>query len=107
MLTEILLKKIDKIEAVLQNDYEGEKIKSSVTDEDYVPLGQQRLYTIELVLRIIQLKKEPIYDALGESKVFLNIMRLVKQYPWNNFMQLKVIAISDEILDNCELETFK
>ena len=82
-------------------------IRSSVTDEEFVPLGQQRLYTIELVLRMVQLKKVELYDALGESKIFANIMALVKQYPWNNFMQLKVIAISDEILDNCEVETFK
>lgn len=56
---------------------------------------------------MVQLKKVELYDALGESKIFANIMALVKQYPWNNFMQLKVIAISDEILDNCEVETFK
>jgi hypothetical protein len=82
-------------------------IRSSVTDQEYVPLGQQRLYTIELVLRMVQLKKEALYDGLGASKIFFNIMELVKQYPWNNFMQLKVINISDEILDNCENEGFK
>lgn len=106
-MVDVLLRKIENIEAILQNDHEGPMIRSSVTDEEFVPLGQQRLYTIELVLRMVQLKKEALYDALGESKVFANIMALVKQYPWNNFMQLKVIAISDEILDNCEVETFK
>lgn len=91
----------------MQNDFEGDKIKSSVTDQDFVPLGQQRLYTIELVLRMVQLKKDALYEAMGASKIFLNIMELVKHYQWNNFMQLKVINISDEILDNCESETFK
>lgn len=107
VLVDVLLRKIEKIETILQNDHEGAMIRSSVTDEEFVPLGQQRLYTIELVLRMVQLKKDTLYDALGESKIFANIMALVKQYPWNNFMQLKVIAISDEILDNCEVETFK
>jgi hypothetical protein len=28
-------------------------------------------------------------------------------YPWNNFMQLKVITMCDEIFENCENEQFK
>jgi len=27
-----------------------------------------------------------------------------KEYPWNNFMQLKVITLSEEVLENCENE---
>ena len=53
---------------------------------------------------MVQLKKEALDTVIGESKIFFNIMELVKQYPWNNFMQLKVINISDEILDNSESE---
>ena len=107
VLVDVLLEKITNIETILQNDFDGVKIKSSVTDLEYVPLGQQRLYTIELVLRMVQLKKDALYEAMGASKIFFNIIELVKQYPWNNFMQLKVLSISDEVLDNCENETFK
>ena len=56
---------------------------------------------------MVQLKKDTLYEAMGASKIFFNIIELVKQYPWNNFMQLKVLSISDEVLDNCESETFK
>jgi hypothetical protein len=107
VLVEVLLRKISNIENILKNDYEGAMIRSSVTDLEFVPLGQQRLYTIELVLRMVQLKKDALYEAMGASKIFQFIMELVKQYPWNNFMQLKVISISDEVLDNCESESFK
>ena len=78
VLVDVLLRKIEKIETILQNDHEGAMIRSSVTDQEFVPLGQQRLYTIELVLRMVQLKKEALYDALGTSKIFSNIMALVK-----------------------------
>jgi hypothetical protein len=107
VLVDVLLRKISNIETILQSNHDGPKIRSSVTDEEFVPLGQQRLHTIELVLRMVQLKKEALYDAMGSSKIFANIMELVKQYPWNNFMQLKVMDISKEILENCESTEFK
>jgi hypothetical protein len=56
---------------------------------------------------MVQLKKEALYTSMGRSKVFFNIMELVKQYPWNNFMHLKVTNMCDEILENCDNETFK
>lgn len=82
-------------------------IKSSVTGEEYVPLGQQRLHTMELVLRMVQFRKDELYTALGNSQAFPYIMELVKKYPWNNFMQLKVISLVDEIFDYCENVEFK
>ena len=51
---------------------------------------------------MVQLKNDAINDCLGESKVFANIIDLVKAFPWNNFLQLKVINIVNEILDNTE-----
>lgn len=62
----------------------------------------QRLYTIELVLKMVQLKSEVLYTTMGRSTIFGNIMALVQKYPWNNFMQLKVITMCEEILENCE-----
>jgi hypothetical protein len=35
---------------------------------------------------MVQLKKEVLYEAMGASKIFKNILELVKLYPWNNFM---------------------
>jgi hypothetical protein len=34
-------------------------------------------------------------------------MELVERHKWNNFLQLKVIAICDEVLENCENQQFK
>lgn len=44
---------------------------------------------------------------MGNSEIFKNIIQLVKMYPWNNFMQLKVITMCEDILENCDNEQFK
>lgn len=56
---------------------------------------------------MVQFRKDDLYTALGDSQVFKNIMDLVKKYPWNNFMQLKVMSLVDEIFDHCENAQFK
>jgi len=53
------------------------------------------------------MKKEVLYQPLGRSKIFGNIIELVKQYPWNNFLQLKVINLFTEVIDNCENVQFR
>jgi hypothetical protein len=73
----------------------------------FVPLGQQRLRTVELVHKMVQLRKDVLYDSMGTSLIFKNIIDLVKQYPWNNFLQLKVMNIFNDVLDNCENVKFK
>lgn len=44
---------------------------------------------------------------MQETQVFANIVELVKKYEWNNFLQLKVINLFDNILNNCENEEFR
>lgn len=56
---------------------------------------------------MIQLKKEPIFTALMASQIFSNIITLVKNYPWNNFLQLKVINLFEQILTQIDHEAFK
>ena len=106
-LVEMLKGKVAEITAVLQADHDLPKIGTSVCEETYVPLGQQRLYTVELVLRMVQMKKIVLYIAMGETGMFKNIMALVHKYQWNNFLQLKVIELCDEVLDNCDSDAFK
>lgn len=78
-MVDILKEKVGAIATVLQADHEGlATIQSSVNEVHNIPLGQQRLHTIELVLRMVQLKKETLYTGLGRSAVFANIMVLVK-----------------------------
>ena len=108
LLVDILKQKVGAISTILKADHEGlATIQSSVNEVHNIPLGMQRLYTIELVLRMVQLQKEVLYTAMGRSTIFGNIMVLVQKYPWNNFMQLKVITMCDEVLENCGDEQFK
>jgi len=107
-LVSVLNGKIVALESVLQADLpSGVRVQGSVTDQPFVPLGQQRLRSVELVLKMVQLKKETINDALVASKVFANIIELVKAFPWNNFLQLKVINIVNEVLENNEHPKFR
>jgi len=106
-LVEVLQEKIADIQEILRADHEGEMIQNSVTDEKYVPLGQQRLRTVELVHKMVQLRKDALYVSLGSSQIFKNIIDLVKKYPWNNFLQLKVMNIFNDVLENCENVQFK
>lgn len=61
ILVEVLREKIVDVANVLRDDHDGEKMKGSVSNEDFVPLGQQRLRTVELVLKMVQMKKELLY----------------------------------------------
>jgi len=56
---------------------------------------------------MVQMKKNILYTATGETEMFKNIMTLVHKYQWNNFLQLKVIELCDEVLDNCDNDAFK
>lgn len=56
---------------------------------------------------MVQLRKEPLYTALSSTKIFANIMELVKVYKWNNFLQLKVNNLFEQVCNNCDNETFK
>ena len=106
-IVEVLQERIADISTILQADHPGELVQNSVTDEKFVPLGQQRLRTVELVHKMVQLRKDALYVSMGSSQIFKNIIDLVKQYPWNNFLQLKVMNIFNDVLDNCENVQFK
>ena len=86
ILVDILKDKVPVIQEILRGDHPGDKTRLSVCDAEFVPLGPQRLHTVELVSKMVQLKKEPIFTALMASQTFSNIMTLVKNYPWNNFL---------------------
>lgn len=42
-----------------------------------------------------------------DSKIFGNVIQLVKEYPWNNFLQLKVINICNEVITNSTNAVFR
>lgn len=64
------------------------------------PLGQLRLKIIDLVLHLLKLGKKVIVEPLSQTDCLVQINRYVEAYPWNNFLQLKVQNIYEEVLEN-------
>ena len=50
----------------------------------------------------LKLHKQTLYETIEESDALPLISKLFAAYPWNNFLQLKVIAIYEEIFENNE-----
>lgn len=61
MLVDILKEKVDEITTILEVSQPGSPFINSVTDDPFVPLGPQRLYTTDLVLHILKMKKTVLY----------------------------------------------
>lgn len=89
------------IENVLRSDVAGTPIANSFSNDLRVPLGPLRLHTVELILKLVQMRNAALYAFLKDSLVFERITNLVKAFPWNNFLQLKVINLFEEVLNNC------
>lgn len=107
LMVDCLLEKISVLEDVLKTGHDGQKTVGSFCDTEFVPLGQQRLRSTELILNMIRLKKDSLIKALCESEIFKNLILLVKEYPWNNFLQLKVINICNEVITVNNNQEFK
>lgn len=52
----------------------------------------------------MKLSNENILLALSQTNFFEQLSHLLEKYSWNNFLQLKSIAIFDEILDSSNAE---
>ena len=48
----------------------------------------------------MKLDNENILAAIAQTNFFEQLSFLLETYPWNNFLQLKAVAIFDEILDS-------
>ena len=96
---------IRKISEYLNSGNSVPKLELDTTyDAKIVPLGHFRLRIVELVYHLLKLKSKAISDALLESDLFSKISVLVETFPWNNFLQLKVIALYEEIFENGSAE---
>lgn len=98
---------ITNIENVLRSDVAGTPIANSYSTAETVPLGALRLHTVELILKLVQMRNASLYTFLKDSLVFERIINLVKAFPWNNFLQLKVINLFEEVLNSCQNAEFK
>ena len=56
---------------------------------------------------MIKLNKEPILEKIGESNFFRKVSAILEKYPWNNFLQLKLIALYEELLEGQVNERFR
>lgn len=107
VLVEAITARLSKIENILRADQDGERIATSLNKDTYVPLGPQRLHTVELVYKLVCMRKDAMYEALGKSIIFQRVIELIKVFAWNNFLQLKVINLFEEVLNNCSNADFK
>lgn len=101
-MVEILKTVAKNISSYLDESTPQESLISQIDSRSVVPLGSLRLRIIELVHLLLKLNKAPIIEALGETDIFSKISELVEAYPWNNFLQLKAIAIYEEVLDTID-----
>lgn len=62
------------------------------------PLGKDKLRAVELLQSIVSLKRNEIFDALGDSDVMQTILQLISRHPWNNMIQLKAHLIFEDVL---------
>lgn len=106
-MVDALKGQVANIETVLRSDVAGTPIANSFSTELRVPLGPLRLHTVELILKLVQMRNADLYSFLKDSLVFERIIALVKAFPWNNFLQLKVINLFEEVLNSCQDAAFK
>lgn len=69
-----------------------------------MPLGSLRLKIIDLATHILKLNKDTTTAAIANSNFFQSLSKLLETYPWNNFLQLKAIAIYEDVLENASPE---
>ena len=101
-----LLKQVAKnITQYLEEAVPKVEIPNSYESRTLLPLGPLRLKIVELVHLLLKLNKTPIIEALADTEIFSKVSDLVKQYPWNNFLQLKTISIYEEVLDTIDDKT--
>ena len=74
-LSNMLLTKINHIQEILRPDHDGERVVDSVESKSpHIPLGLQRLKTVELVHKMLLLQRPEIIHAFCESQVLSNIV---------------------------------
>lgn len=71
-------------------------------NETIQPLGRLRLRIVEFIKQLISLNNSAILSYLIDSDILSDITDLITAYPWNNFLQLLVINIYQDILENSE-----
>jgi hypothetical protein len=98
-LIELLHANVRRAVNFLETSAPAVELESSY-DKKFVPLGHLRLRLVEFIFNLLKLNNQNILNALAGTEVFAKIARLMVDYPWNNFLQLKAIAIFEEVFEN-------
>lgn len=108
-LVAVLSAKMPAIVAKLSLDADASKRTLQVSDTQIVPLGQQRLHTVELIANVVLIPRESLHRALIDSAVFARIMDLTKTFPWNNMLQVRVMNLMERVISGTTItnETFR
>ena len=91
---------IPRIVSYLEQQTAQTNLLETSYDVKIVPLGSLRLKLIELMYNLIKLNKDALLLSLVETNFFGQLSHLIEVYSWNNFLQLKLSSIFDEILDS-------
>lgn len=103
-IVEILKESLPKIERILENISNSTLQRhASYTDEQRRPLGRYNLSVIELLFQVLKLNKQPVYDEFKQSTILKRVLDLVKEHPWNNFLQLKANQIFEEVITSHDI----
>lgn len=97
---EVLESFVMPITDLLQKSTEPSTRISSYGDKEFKNLGVLKLRTIELLAALISLKNAQIKQKLVESNVCSTLLDYVIEYPWNNFIQLKIHQIFEDYLES-------
>jgi len=85
----------------------SQNMVTTFTDEEQKPLGRYRLRLVELIHLATRLHKASLNDEIAKSEAFAILSDLIYEFPWNNFMQLKLINVYEDILENDDFPEFR
>ena len=93
---------IEKIKGVLIKENTGE-LHQAMRPVPNKPFGQERLKALGLLRQIVKFQKLQVYQALYKTEILQIFPALIAEYPWNNFLQLKVHSIFEDSLTDPQL----
>lgn len=91
---------INPITTLLKTEDADTSRVSSLCDKEFRNLGILKLRAIELLSQLISLKKPQINEVMVDSGVCQVLVQHVLDYPWNNFIQLKIHQVFEDYLDS-------
>lgn len=65
-------------------------------------MGQLRLRIVEFIHLLVKLNAPTLFKSLAATPAFEKVAELMANYPWNNFLQLKAIAIFEEVFESAD-----